>query len=161
MAGGRPTDYSPELAALICAMIVEGMSLRTISKQESMPCVSTMMNWLHKHPEFLEQYTKAKQEQADAFIEEMLDIADDGTNDWMERHDDDGGNIGWKVNGEHIQRSRLRIETRKWIASKMKPKKYGDKLTQEVSGVDGAPIKYQHDINLTPEEAYRRMLDGN
>jgi hypothetical protein len=113
MPAGRPTDYTPELATRICADIALGYSLRTISKEESMPCVATVFNWLRIHPEFLEQYTRAKEEQADALAEDMLDIADDGTNDWMERTDKEGQPLGWQINGEHVQRSRLRIETRK------------------------------------------------
>lgn len=106
-----------------------------------MPCVATVFNWFRKYPEFLEQYARAKQESADAFIEEMQDIADDGTNDWMERHNADGKSVGWQLNGEHVQRSRLRIDTRKWIASKLKPKKYGDKI--ELAGDPSAPLVHK------------------
>jgi hypothetical protein len=141
---GRPSDYSPELSDKICAAIASGLSLRTICKEESMPCVATIFNWIRRFPEFLEQYEKAKAEQADALAEEMLDIADDGTNDWMEAHDKDGNAIGWKVNGEHVQRSRLRLDTRKWLASKLKAKKYGDKLTQELTGADGKDLPPQN-----------------
>jgi hypothetical protein len=102
--------------------------MRTVCKAEDMPSAVTLFSWLRKYPEFLKQYEAAKAESADALTEEMLDIADDGTNDWMEVHDKDGECIGYKVNGEHVQRSRLRVETRKWIAAKLKPKKYGDKV---------------------------------
>lgn len=138
---GRPTDYSPELSKQICEQIVLGHSLRTICREESMPCVATLFNWFEKHPEFLEQYEKAKELQADTLAEEMLDIADDGSNDWMEKHDKDGENIGWQINGEHVQRSRLRLDTRKWVASKLKPKKYGERVQQEITGKDGGPIE--------------------
>lgn len=125
---GRPSDYTPELAATICGELASGKSMRTVCLAEDMPAMSTVFLWLRKHPEFSEQYAQAKAEAADALVEEMLDISDDGTNDWMEVHDKDGECIGYKVNGEHVQRSRLRVDTRKWIASKLKPKKYGDKL---------------------------------
>jgi len=93
-----------------------------------MPSVQTIFSWLRLKPEFLDRYARAKNEAADALVEEMLDIADDGSNDWMEVHDKDGACIGYKVNGEHVQRSRLRVDSRKWIASKLKPKKYGDSV---------------------------------
>lgn len=125
---GRPSDYTPELAAKICAELAAGVSLRTVCLADEMPCTATVFVWFRKHPEFLEQYERAKAECADALVEEMLDIADDGTNDWMEKHSKEGENIGWQVNGEHVQRSRLRVDTRKWAASKLKPKKYGDRL---------------------------------
>jgi hypothetical protein len=80
MSAGRPTDYTPELATAICAEIGLGHSLRTICKADSMPCVATIFNWLRLHPEFLEQYTRAKEEQADALAEEMLDLGNSSDN---------------------------------------------------------------------------------
>lgn len=125
---GRPTSYTQELADLICAELAEGKSMRTVCKADDMPSMSTVFKWLRERPEFSQQYTKAKEESADALVEEMLDIADDGTNDWMEVHDKDGEAAGYKINGEAVQRSRLRVETRKWIAAKLKPKKYSEKV---------------------------------
>lgn len=123
---GRPSKYSQELADRICEKLACGQSMRTVCAGDDMPCMQTVFTWLRNNKEFLEQYTRAKEEAADAFIEEMLDISDDGTNDWMERNDPK--NAGYDYNGEHVQRSRLRVDTRKWVASKLKPKKYGDKL---------------------------------
>lgn len=136
----RPTDFTPEIADKICGQLSAGVSLRTVCLADDLPSTVTVFSWLRKFPEFLNQYEKAKAECADAYAEEIIDIADDGTNDWMERNDKDGENIGWQLNGEHVQRSRLRIDSRKWIASKLKPKKYGEKSTQEISGPDGGPI---------------------
>ena len=113
--GGRPSDYNQEIAADICAHIAEGQSMRTICQGDDMPAMSTVFRWLAKHEEFQEQYARAKNESAEAMIEDMLAIADHGS-----RTD--------------TQRARLRVDTRKWIASKLKPKKYGDKLQQEHSG---------------------------
>jgi hypothetical protein len=105
-----------------------------------MPDKATVFRWLRTFPEFRDQYARAKEESADALAEDMLEIADDGQNDWMERLGSEGQPVGWQVNGEHIQRSRVRIDTRKWLASKLKPKKYGDKLA--VGGdEDAAPLK--------------------
>jgi transposase-like protein len=138
----RPSDYTPELSAEICARLSEGESMRSVCRDESMPSARTLFNWMRAYPEFLQQYTRAKEESADALSDEMLDIADDGSNDWMERKNAEGEVTGWQVNGEHVQRSRLRVETRKWIASKLKPKKYGDKLA--LGGADGLdPVKIE------------------
>lgn len=125
---GRPTTFTQGLADRICAELAEGKSMRTVCKADDMPAMSTVFKWLRERPEFSQQYTKAKEESADALVEEMLDIADDGTNDWMEVHDKDGEAAGYKINGEAVQRSRLRVETRKWIAAKLKPKKYSEKV---------------------------------
>lgn len=129
---GRPSDYSAEIADAICARLAGGESLRTVCKDDDMPSTVTAFAWMRKHPEFLNQYARAKEEAADALVEEMLDIADDGTNDWMEKHDADGACIGYQLNGEHVQRSKVRIDARKWIAAKLKPKKYGEKV--DISG---------------------------
>ncbi len=151
MTAGRPTTYTQELADSICERLAQGESLRTVCKDDEMPCVASVFNWMRTHPEFLEQYTRAKQESADAMAEELLDISDNGVNDWMEKHYWE--ETVWVTNWEALQRSRLRVDTRKWLMSKMKPKKYGDKL--ELSGDNDAPlkiiIKLPWQKNETPE----------
>ena len=82
--------------------------------------------------------------------DELLEIADDATNDWMEKRDRDGEAIGWMVNGEHIQRSRVRIDTRKWIMSKRAPKKYGDRVSRR-SRLKATPRRVPHGAGLQPE----------
>ena len=94
----------------------------------SMPSSSTVYRWLldESFKAFWEQYEKARNIQAEQLFEEILDIADDGTNDFYER------NVGSSTivapDSEHIQRSRLRVDTRKWFLSKVLPKKFGDKM---------------------------------
>jgi hypothetical protein len=138
---GRPSDFTEETAARICELIAQGVSLRSICDAEDFPAASTVFKWLSERPAFSEQYARAREAQADAIFDEMLDIADDGRNDWLENRDEEGGSSGWRVNGEHIQRSRLRIEARKWMASKLQPKKYGEKVVNEHGGIDGKPIE--------------------
>lgn len=70
-----------------------------------------------------------------------MDIADDGSNDWMERFNKDGESIGWVVNGEAVQRSKLRVDARKWALSKLLPKKYGDKIDVNHGNADGKPFQ--------------------
>jgi len=123
--GGRPTKYNKDIAAKICKEIILGKSLRTLTKLDGMPAISSIFLWLSEHEEFSEQYSKAKEEQADALAEEILDLADDWSNDWMQINDPD--NAGWKANNETVNRSRLRVDARKWVAAKLKPKRYGDK----------------------------------
>lgn len=135
---GRPSDFHPETAALICERLVEGQSLRTICLAEDMPSVASVFRWLGAQETFREQYAHAREAQADTLADEMLDIADDGSNDWMARPENKGG--GWEENGEAIGRSRLRLDTRKWIAAKLKPKKYGEKIETTHRGDAAAPI---------------------
>lgn len=100
-----------------------------------MPERSTVLNWAVdlSHP-FFPQYAHARDVQADTLADEIQDIADDGSNDYVMTQ------YGIKADHEHIQRSRLRVDTRKWIASKLKPKRYGEKIQQEVTGLDGQPL---------------------
>ncbi|RQE49371.1 DNA packaging protein [Pseudomonas aeruginosa] len=144
----RPSTYSPELAEIICLRLAEGDSLRTICRDEEMPDKATVLRWVARHAEFRDQYATAKREGAEALAEEMFDIADDASNDWMERLDAEGQGIGWQLNGDHVRRSQLRIDVRKWYLSKIMPKKYGDKITTEHTGTDGEPIKAITEIRI-------------
>lgn len=130
---GRPSEFTQDVADRICQELALGYSLRTVCEPEDMPSIQTIFNWFRSYPDFLEQYTRAKQESADAMAEEILDIADDATNDYMVRTGKDGDE-SYQLNGEHVQRSRLRIDTRKFLMAKMKPKKYGDKLDVTTDG---------------------------
>lgn len=142
LKAGRPTLYSEKLAALVCERVATstlGLA-RLCELNTDLPCKDTINVWRYKYPEFSAQYAQAKLKQADLLAEEILDIADDGTNDWMENFSDDGEAIGYKLNGEHVQRSRLRIDTRKFLAAKLLPKQYGekpeDKKTEDKSVIE-------------------------
>lgn len=143
----RPTIYTDDLAQEICARLMDGESLRKICADESMPCRLTVCRWLadeERHAEFCNQYMRARQIQAEIQADEMIDIADDGSNDWMAKLGGDGEVVGWALNGEHVQRSKLRIETRRWNAEKLLPKKYGNKQQIEHSG--GMEVKTLNDF---------------
>lgn len=126
--------YEKQKGDEICALLADGLSLREICRMEGMPSKTTVMRWLHDDAAFRDQYARAKEIGIEAIAEDILDIADDATNDWMERHDKDGGNAGWVFNGEAARRSQIRIDARKWLLTKLAPKKYGDKVeaTHEV-----------------------------
>lgn len=128
---GRPTTYTQELADSICEQLAMGISMRSIAKDPAFPAMSSMFKWLREHKDFSEQYARAKQESADAMAEDILDISDDGTNDYMETDD---GKL--QYNGDSVQRAKLRVDTRKWLMAKMKPKKYGDKIDMTTNGKD-------------------------
>src|ERR1043165_3321156 len=138
---GRPSDYTQETANIICQRLSQGESLRAICRDDEMPSKTSVLRWLDTNEEFRAQYARAREAQADFYAEEIIEISDDGTNDWMARRSEaqKGAGIenGWVVNGEHVQRSRLRVDARKWFASKVAPKKYGEKLVQELSGPEG------------------------
>jgi hypothetical protein len=139
---GRPSDYSTETSALICERLGLGESLREICADETMPDKSTVMRWLARHQEFRDQYARARETQADYYAEEIIEISDDGTNDWMERKRPDGSTEEVE-NKEVLNRSRLRVDTRKWLMARMAPKKYGDKVTQAHEGEVKLEVSWQ------------------
>jgi hypothetical protein len=122
---GRPSLYTEALAAGICRRLAEGETLRSVCRDKAMPDKATILRWLadKKKADFRDQYVYAREMQADALFDEALEIADDASGDWS--MDKDGKKV---LDHENIQRSRLRVDTRKWAAGKMAPKKYGDKL---------------------------------
>lgn len=111
------------------------------------------MKWAVEIKEFTELYTKARESLLEHWAEEITEIADDGSNDWMSSVDPD--NPGYRLNGEHINRSRLRVDTRKWLLSKLAARKYGDRVAAEVSGPNGGPIETKlTDSDLARELAF-------
>lgn len=125
---GRPTDYNQDLVNKILERISEGESLRRICKSDDMPNISTIIRWRSEKEDFKAQYTHAREIQAYGILDELMDIVDDGSNDYMQTEN------GEKLNSEAIQRSKLRFDARKWFLSKMLPKVCGDKLDLNHSG---------------------------
>jgi hypothetical protein len=141
-SAGRPTSFTQELGDLICALLAEGKSLRKICALEEMPSVSTVLLWVMKgergdeaYADFSEQYRVAREAQAEYLADEIVDISDDQTQD--ELFTDEGKRV---CNAEFVMRSKLRVDARKWFASKLRPKKYGEKIHQEHTGADGKDL---------------------
>jgi len=122
----------PEIADEICLRMLDGESLKAICQDEKMPNRRTVFRWLASDDEFRQRYEIARQMLADLLFDEIKDIADDARNDFMEKLADDGS-IERVPDHENVQRSKLRVDTRKWMASKLMPRKYGDRIGVEVS----------------------------
>jgi hypothetical protein len=135
---GRPLSYAVALADEICERIANGESLRAICQADYMPNKSTVFHWLQQIDDFRDRYEKARESQADSLVDDILSIADNGEND---TYIDEQGNK--RVDTDCIARSRLRVDARKWIAAKLRPIKYGDKVTQEVTGAGGGPVEHK------------------
>jgi hypothetical protein len=128
---GKPSPFDPMIDGFrICSMLVDGSSVRSVLKVPGMPSRQTFFTWLSLYPQLLDQYKQAIVMRAMILGEDIIDIADDGSNDYMQSNDPE--NPGYRINGEAIQRSRLRVDSRKWVASRLIPKLYGDKV--EVGG---------------------------
>ena len=127
--GGRPTIYNKKIAEEICAKVSSTtLGLKRLCKENpQLPHADTIYEWRFKYPEFSGQYAAAKMKQAELLAEEILDISDDDSQDTIIT------DKGPSFNSEYVQRSRLRIDTRKWIACKLIPKVYGDKIENQTT----------------------------
>jgi hypothetical protein len=110
----RPFDFRQDIADEICQLLISGESLRRICENEAMPSRGRVFQWLAENDTFANQYARAREMQTEALVEECLEIADDPEID--------------------AAQARIRIDTRKWLAGKLRPKKYGDKLDVDVAG---------------------------
>lgn len=127
----RPSEFSQTVADAICERLAEGESLRTICSDDALPARSTVFKWLATADGFADQYARAREAQAEALFEDMLEIADDSSHDvkLVGRE----GEEREVCDTEFVARAKLRVDTRKWMASKLAPKKYGDRIMQEHS----------------------------
>lgn len=119
---GAPSTFTEELAETICDLLGEGRSLRSICADEGMPAKFTVQRWLAANESFRAQYARARELQAEHFADEIIEIVDTETDAAV---------------------ARVRMDARKWAASKLAPKKYGDKIQQEHSGPDGGKIAFE------------------
>lgn len=119
-AGGRPTLYSSELASTICKRIALGKSLRAVCREDDMPDISTIYDWLKSEPEFTKQYESATVERSEAQHEDLNFIGDEAI-EYAKTNED-------KNVSAVVTAYKLKADNMKWSMSKMKPKKYGDKL---------------------------------
>jgi len=136
--GRPPSAYTPERADLICRELAEGKALKTIC-QELGIARQTVYEWvIDNHEGFGDKYARARHIMALGWADELDEIAANKSKDY---YVDDDGKL--KPDLEHIARSRLRIDTRKWVLAKMLPKVYGDKVMAEITGKDGGAIEMQ------------------
>lgn len=129
---GRPSKFSQELADEIAERIAHGETLKSICEDDHMPNASTIFRWEIANHDFCKLLTHAREVGSHMIIAEAREIADDGRNDWMEKHGRDGQSIGWQINGEAVQRSRLRVDQRWKEATALAPRTFGQKAEMAV-----------------------------
>jgi hypothetical protein len=113
-----------------------------------MPCQQTVYSWIFSRPSFLEKYTRAREEQAETMADEIVAIADE-TPQTAPVFDKDGNLIDVRMDSAYIQWQKNRVDARKWTASKLRPKKYGDKITH--AGDDVNPVVIENNMNVFGE----------
>ena len=139
---GRPSSFTQDMADTICTRIAEGESLRKICGDDWMPERVTIYRWLAADPDFCNQYTRAREDQADTLADEIIAIADEQPEviAVLNKH---GELIEHKLDNAFLQWQKNRMDARKWTAMKLKPKKYGDR--QILAGDSEAPLEVQND----------------
>lgn len=142
---GRPSKFTEELALAICSIIASGESLRKLCQRPGMPHIDTVREWLIQKPLFSAQYARAREAQADLLADEIIEIADDKSQDILDIAE--GGDSRMITNSAAVQRAKLQVDARKWKASQMAPKRWGQQQTQ-VTGPDGGALA----IKLVIEE---------
>lgn len=123
MPGGRPTIRSEDTIQAICDGLCAGITLREICRREDMPARTTLHEWLEKDTALSERIARARELGFDVLAEEALEIAEDGSNDYMDRKRADGS-VDRVLDAEHVQRSKLRIETRQKLLAIWSPTRF-------------------------------------
>lgn len=118
---------SPELAAEICNRMRAGKSLRQVCRDDDMPSRTFVLDWLNDDTAFASQYARAREALVEHWADEIIAISDDAADDYAERERENGEKYE-AFSPDHVNRARLRIDSRKWLMSKLAPRKYGDKL---------------------------------
>jgi hypothetical protein len=133
-----------------------GESLTSICKVKKYPSKPAVLRWLIRYDDFRTQYTQARELQQEIFLDEIVDIADDVDNDWVRSEGRDD-----QFNHEHVNRSRLRIDTRKWVMERMAPKKYSVKQQIDHLSSDGSmsPKAYSQEQYAEAQSKLNKKMD--
>lgn len=151
--GRPPMVLSDDLRMSICLRTAEGESMRAICRDPEMPSRSRVQKELVENSLFADQYARARELLYAVWADEILEIADDGTTDYITKVGRNGHEYE-AVDQEHIQRSRLRVDARKWLLSKLLPKTFGDHVKHEHEGEVTAKLDI---TGLSEREKMRRF----
>jgi hypothetical protein len=136
---GADDPYDRDLALEVLDHVSKGLTLVSFCRQEGKPSTWTVQRWRARVPEFDEAFCLARDQGHDAMAQECVHIAEDGSDDWIEREKRDGTTY-MAVNAEAVGRSKLRIETRLKLLACWDRKRYGPNQQIELTGKDGAPV---------------------
>jgi hypothetical protein len=150
-----PLHEINEVMPKVLGRMCNGESLRAICRDVDMPHIGTVLQWVSVHEDLRIQYQAALAIRADTQAEEIIEISDDGTNDYVEKAMRDG-TVGVVLQAENIARSKLRVETRKWSMSRMNPAKYGDRNTTVLQGGD-KPVEIATTTDLDMRSLARQL----
>ena len=121
----RGNTYTEHMGNLICIRLAEGESLNKICKDEGMPDKATVFRWLASEASFCDKYARARELQAETQFDELIDIVDQPP-ELSYVTDKNGELVEVKFDSSYVQWMKLRVDTRKWTAARMAPKKYAE-----------------------------------
>lgn len=149
----RASTYTDEVAADICERLANGEPLATMCRDnDHLPAWRTVYDWMDARPDFAAAIARAREIGFDVIAAGCLDIAEDGSHDYKHKKRSNGEEYE-EFDAEHVQRSKLRIETRLKLLAKWDPKRYGDKITNELTGPNGGPMETSITVRLVgPKE---------
>ncbi len=159
----RPFTHTPELIQEICDDLSQGITLSEICRRDHMPTRATVYSWGKADPEIAVRIAGAREAGFDVIAEECLAIAEDGSNDYVERKNKDG-RTELAYDAEHVQRSKLRVETRLKLLAKWSPKKYGDRqqiANTDSEGNDLPPIQGVMFVPVQPRQEVITVIENN
>lgn len=153
----RVSSFNWKICDELCEWLSEGKPLTLWCKKKGNPKYSTVMKWLwHESPfreEFNRKYERAREMQAECLSDQIVEICDDNSGDTVIKTDRKGRTYE-AIDYENVQRARLQIDTRKWIASKLRPKRYGESANLKLSDTEGGPVTFKvvYENKETPTE---------
>lgn len=154
---GRPSTYTEIVGDSICEQMAIGRSILSIAQDPDYPAESTIYHWLSVHPSFAEKYARARELQAEHYAAEIIDLSDRPV---------EGRKVVIKADGSEevtigdtVERTRLQIDARKWYASKVAPKRWGDRVQTEISGPNGGPIEVTAVREMSIEQIDARLAE--
>lgn len=152
---GRPSKRTPELIERILEGLSRGTPLSVICSTEDMPCVSTVWNWQQADEELSGSIARAREAGFDRIALDALLIADTPIEGIVEKNGKDGIEI---TRADMLGHRKLQVETRLKLLAKWDPKRYGDRIAQEISGPDGGPVQTQNIRTKEEAEAFAAMM---
>ncbi len=141
-------EYDDVIATEVCDRLSQGESLRAICQDPAMPSHQTVYKWMAVEPTFTTAYARARELQMDSWADDIIEIVDDVSTDYVDRIGKNG-ETERVIDPESVQRSRLRVDGRKWLMARLAPKRFGDKVAVdvnakvEVTGLSDAELVYR------------------
>jgi hypothetical protein len=142
--------YSEWITGEICHRMATGEALKAICRSPGMPTFQSVLRWVNEIPEFAKSYAIACDMRAQSIADEILEIADTPTTGTRTKTFADGSEEITTL--DQVERSKLRVDSRKWLLARLSPKRYGDRLLNEITGADGGPVELQGPPRPSPEE---------